>query len=802
MPKQPGKSKKALGPVKTIKGPDSTMRSRVAVLIILLAVVGFAAVGVKLFYMQVVQYDFYTGKANSLQLRDNIIEPKRGTIYDRNMRELAVSASTEQVLVNPQALISEDALKASGRTAEAQQQAAATLLSEKLGLSYDAMYRHVTMNKAYREIASGVEKEVADDLLAAADEQNLAGIYTNPDTKRYYPYGSFAAQVLGFLNTNGPTGGIELTYNEVLSGTAGRIVRAQNARNGNMPYEYEQYVPAEDGASVVSTLDEAIQHFLEKHLETGLADNPQARGGLSGIIMNVKTGEVYAMANMPDFDLNDPYHIEENSRYYTELADEISAVITASGESGTVTSDYLCDGLSVGIQGDFSEDTRTAIAQIRADKLQKMWRNHIVSDAYEPGSVFKLMNVATAYELGLVHEQDSFYCSGSLRVADYPRPIGCWKTAGHGSQDLIHTLMNSCNVAMMHIGAKIGTEKFYEYFKAFGLTEKTGIDLNGEASGLFFNPFGVVDLAVSSFGQRFKVTPIQMITMVSAIVDDGKLKTPHVVKEILNADGTVRETIGTEVVRQVISADTSAFMREAMEAVVAEGTGTNAYVAGYRVGGKTATSEIESQPGDVEARYTASFVGVAPMDDPQIAVLVTVNDLPKSAVHGGGAVAAPIVGRVLADVLPYLGVEQVFDEDEADRREPAVPGVIGDTAAAATAAIENAGFTVRTVGEGDTVTDQVPASGVKVPISSEVILYLGGQKPTEMITVPDLLGLRPNEAQERLAARDLYFKRTGIKTSKTGGSTRAIKQNPVAGTQVSIGTVVTVEFSNSANIGD
>lgn len=802
MPKRPGKVMRKISALKSIQGPNTTMRGRISCLILLLAVFGFAAVGVKLFYMQVIQYDFYTAKANSLQLRDNVIEPARGTIYDHNMRELAVSASTEEILLNPRNIISEDALKASGRTAEEQQEAAATLLSEMLDMSYDAVYKHVVADAAYRKVKSGVEKEVADAILAAADEQKITGIYTNPDTKRYYPYGDFAAQVLGFLNANGPTGGIELVYDEVLSGTAGRIVRAANASGGNMPYESEQYIPAEDGASVVTTLDEAIQHFLEKHLETGLADNPEARGGLSGVIMDVKTGEIYAMANMPDFDLNTPYHISEDSRYYSELTQEISAIIAESGESGTVTADYICDGLTVGIQGDLSDETREAIAQARSDKLQKMWRNHIVSDAYEPGSVFKLMNVATAYELGVVSANDSFYCGGSLQVADYPRPISCWKTAGHGSQTLKETLMNSCNVAMMNIGAKIGLDNFYEYFKAFGLTEKTGIDLNGEASGLFFEPFGVVDLAVASFGQRFKVTPIQMISMVCAIVDDGKLKTPHVVKEILNPDGSVRETIGTTVVRQVISAETSAFMRDAMEAVVADGTGANGYVAGYRIGGKTATSEIESQPGDTEPRYTASFVGVAPMDDPQIAVLVTVNDLPKSAVHGGGAVAAPIVGRILADVLPYMGIEQVFDEDEADRVEAAVPGVIGDTAETAKQAVENAGLSVRTVGDGDTVTDQVPASGVKIPVSSEVILYLGGEKSTELITVPDLIGLRPDEAKARLDNYDLYFKRTGIKTSETGSSTRAIKQNPVAGTQVTIGTVVTVEFSNSANIGD
>lgn len=803
------------------KRPNTQMRSRIAVLIIALSCVGFVAVAARLFWMQVVRYDYYQDKALNFQTRDDIIEPKRGTIYDRNMKVLAESAATESVMFNPNGL--QAWVKSQNKSAgegeieldlETVQQQAARILSDNLNLSYDSVLEKVQrVDRKSVKIQGQVEKDVVtkinEDMKAAGIKTGASNsVYTTPDTKRYYPYSSFASQVIGFLNAGGAVGGIELEYNEELSGTAGRIVRAQNAQNSDMPYEYEQYIPAEDGASVVTTLDETIQYCLEKHLETGLADNPSARGGISGIVMDIKTGEILAMANMPDFDINEYSTIEKDSLYYNELLTEIEAYFTENGLNGTVTDEYLCEGSWNGLPSGLSDDQKTEIDVLRTEKLQNMWRNHIVSDTYEPGSTFKLMTVATALESGAITEEDTFFCGGSMNIAGWDKPIRCHNTGGHGQQTLTEALENSCNVAMMQIAAKVGAETYREYMEAFGLTERTGIDLPGEANNasLVFTAEQMSqtpsDLAVSSFGQRFQVTPVQMISMVSAIVDNGELKTPHVVKQILNADGSVRETISPEVKRQVVSAETSQFMREAMESVVSEGTGKNAYVAGYRVGGKTATSEIQKQEGDEENRYTASFIGVAPMDDPQIAVLVAIQDLPESAPHGGGAIAAPIVGRILSDVLPYWGVEQVYDDTEEDRVEVEVPSLIGQTAEQAKEELESRGFTCSIVGDGDKVTDQVPSGGVKIPTGSQMILYMGGEKPTEMITVPNVLGEHPSTAKDRLEALDLYLRRTGIKTSQTNGGTIAVQQNPAAGTQVPIGTVITVSFENSTGVSD
>lgn len=808
--------------------PNSQMRCRIAFLIIFLACLGFAAVGLRLFWMQVVRYDFYQEKALSLQTKDDVIEPKRGTIYDRNMKVLAESAATETVNINPSGLkewvaTQNKKIQSANEKNETQtpllslesvQEEVAEILSSNLDLVYNTVLEKVQrVEKKSIEIQGGVEKDIVnkinEDMKAAKiDTGSGTSIYTTPDTKRYYPYSSFASQAIGFLNNSGAVGGLELQYDEVLSGTSGRVVRAANARNSDMPFEYEQYIPAEDGGSVVTTLDETIQHYLEKHLETGLADNPSARGGLSGIVMDVKTGEILGMANMPDFDVNEYDTIEKDSLYYNELVTEVEQYFTENGINGTVGEGFYTDDLWAELPEGLSEQQKKDLSALRADKLQKMWRNHIVSDTYEPGSTFKLMTVASGVETGTVSPESTFVCGGSMMVKGWDKPIRCHKTGGHGAQTLEQALMNSCNVAMMQISMKMGASNFYDYFEAFGMTQKTGIDLPSEANNktLFYDKEALTktpsNLAVESFGQRFQVTPIQMITMVSAIVDDGNLKTPHMVRQILNSDGSVRETIAPEIKRQVVSAETSAFMREAMEAVVSEGTGKNAYVAGYRVGGKTATSEILKRKTDEEDRYTASFIGVAPMDDPQIAVLVAIHDLPESAPHGGGAMAAPIVGRILNDVLPYLGVEQSYDDSESDRREYEVPSLIGITKEEAEKTIKNTGLTCRFVGDGDKVTDQVPTGGVKIPSESKVILYLGGEKSSEMITVPNVLGEHPSTAKDRLENHNLYMRRTGIKTSQTNGGTIAVQQNPAAGTEVPIGTVITVSFENSTGVSD
>ena len=629
--------------------------------------------------------------------------------------------------------------------------------------------------------------------------------------------GSFASQVIGWMSqSETPTGksGIELEYESELAGSAGRLVRAADSAGGNLPVEAEQYVPAQDGNSLVLTIDSTIQEMLENQLETALADNPQARGGVSGMVMDVKTGDILALAELPDFDPNTP-RVISNEQQIAMMKEDLAEDLTEAGLDPTIVpsdtwfSQGGSNNLSESMQS--NEKLIDILNDLRVDALNDMWKIKPVTDMYEPGSVFKLLTVASAYEEQAVNQNSTFFCGGSLRV-DSETVIRCHKREGHGQQTLTEAVMNSCNVAMMQMVSQLGADAFYEYFDAFGLLNRTGIDLPGERDSIVGVDMHTLEslqktkstLMTASFGQRFKVSPIQMLSTVCAIVDDGKLKTPHVVKEILNPDGTVKSTTETEVKRQVISAETSAYMRDAMQKVVSEGTGKNAYVAGYRIGGKTATSEL-SLPGTPqdEQRFTASFIGVAPMDDPQIAVLIVISDLPYEATHGGGAIAAPVVGRVMNEVLPYMGVEPVYDETEADRREVSTPRVIDMTEEEAAAAAKNAGLTCRFLGEGDTVSDQVPSAGQKIPVDSQMIIYLGDRtKTTEPVTVPDILGRAPEEVEAVLKNNNLYLRRTGVASSQYNWQTTAIKQNPAPGTKVSVGTVIEVEFSNTEGVSD
>lgn len=788
------------------KGPDNRMRARIGALTLLFVVCGFGLVALRLLYMQVFQYDFYIQQATSLQTRDSFITPNRGTIYDANMQVLAESASVERICVTPGAVVSESDVK-KGISAESQQQTLATILSDTLGVDYDTVLGKIqNTDSGYEIIAQKVDKDVSRELYEKLNAAGCTGVYSEPDTKRYYQQGSFLSAVLGYVNSdNNGTYGLESQYNDVLSGTAGRIVRVQNGQNQDVTPEASTEIPAQDGNSLVLTIDSDIQNILEKHLETALADNPNARDGVSGIVMDVKTGEVLAMANLPDFDPNNAYQLT-SERYIDELKEDVAKILEDAGVSATIPDKWYQEGglanLPESIQN--NDDLVDKLGAARVKILTKSWRNPVVSDNYEPGSTFKLMTVASAYELGTAHEQDTYVCGGSMQVENWT--IRCHNTGGHGTQTLTEALMNSCNVAMMQIAEKTGKDRFYQFLKAFGMTEPTGIDLPAESGGQFYDPdsdaWNEVSLATASFGQRFTVTPLMELNMVCAIVDDGKLKQPYVVKQVLNADGSVQSTTESKVVRQVISEDTSAYMREAMEQVVASGTGKNAYVSGYRIGGKTATSEILKEEGDQENRYTASFIGVAPMDDPQIAVLVAISDIPESSPHGGGAIAAPVVARIMEEVLPYIGVTSVYADDESDRREVSVPSVVGQTEEQAASTLEQAGFGYRVVGDGDTVTDQVPASGVRIPVSGRVILYMGENKPTEQIEVPDLTGLTPDECRDTLEQYGLYLRQKGVANSQVTGSTTASRQSPAAGTKVNIGSVVTVEFSDTTNVND
>ena len=792
------------------KGPNNLMRSRIVMLTLAFVAIGFGLVAVRLLYMQVFRNDFYVQQATTLQTRDTLVTPNRGTIYDANMQVLAESASVARITVNPKAVIDESKVN-KGIPAEQQQQELAQILADTLELDYDTVLGKIKRTDTqYQIIAQQVDKDTENALYEKLEAAGCGNaVYSEPDTKRYYKYGAFLSTVLGYVNDdNVGVYGLESEYESELAGTAGRIVRAQNAKNQDMPYDYQQYIPATDGNSLVLTIDSDIQNILEKHLETALADNPNARDGVSGIVMDVKTGAVLAMANLPDFDPNQPRVISDE-RYLNELKETVQKLLEEAGVSAEIPDKYYQEGgldnLPESVQN--NEALVDALTDARTEELYKMWYNPVVTDTYEPGSTFKLMNVATAYELGVVHAEDTFYCGGSMMVGDWKEPIKCHNTNGHGSQTLTQAVMNSCNVAMMQIVAKTGRERFYDFFKAFGMNSRTGIDLPNESPGIFFDvedstSWNEVSLAVSSFGQRFQVTPIQMASMISAIVDDGRLKKPYLVREVLNADGSIKSTAETEVVRQVISEDTSAYMRDTMLQVVESGTGKNAYVPGYRVGGKTATSEILKEAEDVEDRYTASFIGVAPMDDPQIVVLVAISDLPESSPHGGGALAAPVVGRIMEDVLPYIGVTPVYTDEENDRRELTVPGVVGSTQEQAASTLQQAGFAYRVVGSGDTVTDQVPASGVRIPASGKVILYMGEDKPAEQIEVPDLTGLTPDECRDTLEQYGLYLKQKGVASSQITGNTTASRQSPAKGTKVNIGAVVTVEFSDTTGVDD
>ena len=733
-----------------IKGPNNSMMKRLLVLLCCVGVCCFAAVAVRLFYMQVIDYEFYQAEAVNQQTRDVVVPAARGTIYDRNYKELAVSATTESVIVNPSTI------------EEGTEERVAQVLSELLEVEYETVLEKTQKDSQYELIKSRVEKETTDQIREIMTEENLSGIEMTDDSKRYYPYNNFASHVIGFTGTDGyGLTGIEVMYEDVLAGTPGKIVTARNAANTDMPFQYEQYIEAEDGLSVVLTIDEVIQHFLEKHLESALEEYKAAKG-VAGIVMDVNTGEILAMATKPDFDLNEPFTLSE---FY---------------------------------QPDTTGMTEEEAQEANSNALEQMWRNKAVSDTFEPGSTFKLFTVAVAYEEGVVKESDHFNCPGYRMVAG--ERIRCWKTVGHGGQTLLETLKNSCNPAMMEIAARTGAETYLEYYDAFGLRERTGIDLPGEAVGIFFNEgdFNEVQLATTAFGQGPTITPLQLITMVSAIANGGNLVQPHLVREYLDSDGNVVETIEGEVVRQVISEETSAFMREGMELVVSEGTGKNAYVAGYRVGGKTGTSEKLPRG---NGKYVGSFVGVAPMDDPQIAVFVMIDEYENTAL-GGGTTAAPTVGNIMADILPYLGVEPQYTAEELASRDISVPTLVGATRETAEQQLKNQNISYRLVGDGDTVTDQVPAGGAVVPASAQIILYLGEEKPDTQVTVPDLTGMTAEQATSTLAQYNLYLKMTGVSSAATTGTTVAQSQSPAAGSSVAMGTVVTVKFTDSNDVGD
>ena len=789
---------------------NQVIRSRTVLVMVLLGVCTFVALFWKLYDLQIRQHEDLQEQAVSQQTRSTVITASRGTIYDRNLTPLALSATAETVFISPKE-IEEYVASQETKQAEAQAEAAengtsyaapelrdeayiARGLSRILGVDEGTILKK--MEKTYSQyeiIKLRAEQTTADEVrkfingqiddegnaVPEGQEVKLRGVYMEPDSKRYYPYGSLASNVIGFVNAENQGGvGLEAKYESQLEGTSGLTVTAKNAKNTDLLYQYEQYYDAENGNSLVLTLDATVQHSLEKNMESML-DKFDAKNGGTGIVVDVNTGAIIAMASYPNYDLQDYGSIYDET--LQKQLDEKLADLAKNRSSYATEEDY-----------------EATVSKVTSEVMQSQWGNKCIDSTYEPGSTFKPITLAAALEEGLVNLNTSFTCNGSISVPGWSKPINCSKRAGHGVQSLQQAVGNSCNPAFITMGLKIGTEKYYEYLQAFGLMEKTGVDMIGEVTGLFaseesFNS-NVVSLASYSFGQTFTVTPLALIRAQAACINGGYLYTPYVVDQVLDDEGNIIAQHEVTPVRQVISEETSAIVRQCLEYVVASGTGKNGQVVGYRIGGKTGTAD-KTGTGDV----VVSFMCFAPADDPQYIMLLTMDTPSRNTgvYVSGGNMVAPTASQIMSEILPHLGIEPDYSAEELVGADAAVPNVVGMSAADAKAKMDSAGFAYRTVGNGETVTDQTPAGGAIVPNNATIVLYLGEEKPDTLCTVPNVVGKTASEANRMLTNAGLIMKVAGA-TSSSSGNVYAISQSQAAGTQLAAGEVVTVQFGDSS----
>lgn len=719
-----------------------TVKKRIK-LMMSLFLVGVLVLIVRLAWIQFVRGGEYSRLAAEQQTRDSVISAKRGSIYDRNMKVLAQSASAERVTVNPQQISN---MKNTEKVVEA--------LVDILGADEKKVREQLSRtDRQSVVIAKQVEKSTADLLR----NKKITGIYFEEDSKRYYPYGSLAAQVIGFTGSDEQgLEGLENVLDEQLSGINGRIVAAKDVANNEMPYKYENYIEAQDGKGVVLTIDETIQRYTEKHLQQAYEENLLTNGG-AAIVMDPNTGEILAMAVVPTYDLNEPRVITDQL-----LLEQL-------------------DALELEEEEEYDKAYSSAVT--------KMWRNKAVVDSYEPGSTFKTIVASAALEEGVASASDVFSCSGVRHVAN--RDIHCWHRPGHGEQTFAQGLMNSCNPFVMELGSRLGAANFEKYFKAFGLTEKTGFTIPGESSGTFHSKLGVVDLATSSFGQTFTVTPLQIISAVSAIVNGGNLMKPKIIKAYTDNDGKITETFEPELVRNVISEKTSSQMREMMERVVSEGTGKGGYVEGFRIGGKTGTSEKLPRG---NGKYIASFIGVAPADNPQLVCLLLLDE-PNAGATGGGAIAAPAVGRIFEDVLPYLGYEAQYTEENAEKISVSVPNINGLTVQEALEKLDKIGLKINPKGNGEKINNQIPTAGTKLHKGSVVIAYTQVEEKQGTAIVPEVVGMNYNNAKAAIENAGLKMELDAANSgSVIPADYIAVTQSPGARSEVAEGTAVYVKF--------
>lgn len=743
---------------KAAKGPNQRLRQRTAVLIILILVAGFGAAIARLGYLTIVQGSSLQEDAVGQQLKDTTIPAKRGTIYDTNGKVLAESASVWQVVMAPIYFKTDE-----------QRKAAAEGLSEILGLDYDNVYEKTTQESYYVVVKRKIEVEARDKILKLIDklsEDYDCGnvIQLLDDYKRYYPQKDLASCVIGFTGSDEQgLEGVEYQYDDYLSGTPGRIVTAKNARGTDMPFQYEQNVEAEDGNNIYLTIDETVQSICEKYMKQGIADNNVLNRGVC-IAMDVNTGAILAMVTVDGYDLNDPYTLPKETQ---KRIDSLAKDKQAKAES---------------------------------EALSAMWRNKAITDTYMPGSVFKMCTASMALEEGKVNDNSTFTCNGSMVVSD--KTIHCHALGGHGTQNFVKAICNSCNPAFIQIGQLVGMNKFCQYYQGFGFSQKTGIDLPGEAEDSFWaeGTMTDVDLAVASFGQNFSITPIQMITACSAVANGGYVLQPYVVSKVTDSDGNVIKNVEKKVKRQVISKETSDKMNEILGYNTSTAGATAGYVAGYKVAGKTGTSEkigskkVESH---FSEDYIASFCGYAPADDPQIAMLIFF-DTPSGDAYYGSQVSSPVFINIMTEVLPYLEIKTEYTDSELEYVDVSAGDYTGMTVSEAEAAAQNDGFTTTVKGEGDKVIAQIPSVSSKIPTGGNVVLYTDDTSKSEVVTVPNLVGYSASEVNNVASA-------FGLNVSFSGASDTGVvstSQDIAEGTSVSPGTVITVSFSSSSTFND
>ena len=779
---------------------------RTIFLLVVLGIGIFFPLVAQLYKLQIVEHEEWERRAANQQTKSVSVPANRGTIYDREGRAMAMSATVYKLILSPMGVygaVEKKQYEKDGKLDETAYEKALYDLRKTIvdgivdlfGYDEERLWKRIErIDSGYEVLYFELEEEDAERARQLISEKKLsAGLQLTPSSKRYYPFSSVGSHILGYMGQTKDSGenkvgkaGIEAGYEDVLSGELGRVVTSKNGWGMEMISGYESYFDAQNGYDVTLTVDERIQAMLEQTLAEGI-ETYDVQNGAFGLAIDPQTGAVLAMASSPDFDPNN---------WSAILSDELKAEVARVAAE----------------QGDEAANTAWRAA------WNKQMRNRTLDETYEPGSVFKPITVAIGLEEGIISLDSTYCCGGSKTVGG--KPISCHKKGGHGQQDVTKAVMNSCNVALMDIAEEIGQETTWKYWKDFGLFEKTGIDLAGEEKGIFWTEdyFKSIpaaqsqELATSSFGQRFKVTPLEMICAFAAVINGGHLLQPYVVQSVSDRDGNTVFYHETVEVRQVISESTSDKVRSILEQVVASGSGHNASMIGYSIGGKTGTSELldrKYEPG-YDNDVMCSFMGFAPADDPQVLVLV-VYDTPKRSPAGssqtaggtyisGGNIAAPMAGALIANILDYMGIEKQYSADELSMADAPMPYVVGRELTVAKGAIQNAGFECRTVGTGSIVTHQVPAAGVPIPGKSNVILYLGDEAPADQVETPDLSGLSPTAAKTRLEELGLFMRATGVVDSDATAVMAAQSVDP--GVMVSPGTVVEVRFVSDIEYGD